>query len=367
VRRRISRSVLALTGLVAVAVPVALAEPKPEDLGAPAARAAAPAVQTVARGLDIPWEIAFLPDGRALITERPGRVRMLSKGGRLLRDPVARVDISAQGEGGLLGLALDPAFKRNRLVYLYYTTARGMRLARYRFTGARLRRERVILGGIEAGVIHDSGRIAFGPDGKLYTATGDAGNTDLPQRRSSRNGKFLRMSPAAYRGGGGRAEIVSVGHRNPQGFDWQPGTGRLVATEHGATGNDEVNVIRKGANYGWPVAEGRDQGGRFTAPIALYDPSVAPSGATFVTEPGSKWTGDYLFAALAGERIQRLVISAKGRVVAQQALYRGRFGRIRAVVEGPGGFIYALTSNQDGRGSPTDDDDRVLRFRAPRR
>jgi len=370
VPRRVSRSALALVaGLVVVAVPVALAEPKRDSLGAgaPPARVAAPAVQTVASGLEVPWEIAFLPDGRALITERPGRVRMLTKAGRLLRRPVARVDVSAQGEGGLLGLALDPAFKRNRLVYMYFTTARGMRLARYRLTGNRLRRQRVILGSIEAGDIHDSGRIAFGPDAKLYIATGDAGDTDLPQRRSSRNGKFLRMSPGAYRGGGGRAEIVSIGHRNPQGFDWQTGSGRLVATEHGDTGNDEVNVIRRGANYGWPVAEGRAQGGRFTAPIALYSPSVAPSGATFVTRPGSRWTGNYLFAALTGERIQRLVISPRGRVVSQQALYRGRFGRLRAVVEGPGGFIYALTSNQDGRGSPTGEDDRVLRFRPPPR
>lgn len=354
----------ALTG-AAVVVPAASGGSEPSR--APSANAAAPRVTTLARRLDIPWEIAFLPDGRALVTERPGRVRLLSRGGKLRRSPVARVRVSAQGEGGLLGLALDPRFGRsNRFVYLYYTTSSGMKLTRYRFTGSRLVRDKVILGRIAAGSIHDSGRIAFGPDNRLYVATGDAGNTSLPQRRSSRNGKFLRLSPRSYRGRGGRAQTYSIGHRNPQGFDWQPGTGRLVSTEHGPTGNDEVNVIRRGTNYGWPLVSGRNHG-RFRAPIAVYNPAVAPSGATFVTARGSAWTGDYLFATLRGESIRRLEISRRGRVSSQQALYRGRFGRLRTVVEGPGGALYALTSNGDGRGSVNSGDDRILRFRPPRR
>jgi len=332
----------------------------------PSARAAAPPVSTVARNLEVPWEIAFMPDGRALVTERPGRVRLLSRGGDLRRAPVARINVSADGEGGLLGLALDPQFgRKNRFVYLYYTTSSGMVLARHRFTGDRLVRDRVILRRIAAGPIHDSGRIAFGPDRRLYVATGDAGDQSLPQRRSSRNGKFLRLSPRSYRGRGGRAQLYSLGHRNPQGFDWQPGTGRLIATEHGPDTNDEVNVIRRGGNYGWPLVNGRNHG-RFRAPIAVYDPSVAPSGATFVSTPGSAWTGDYLFATLVGESIRRLEISRGGRVTDQEVLYRGRFGRLRTVVEGPGGALYALTSNQDGRGSPTGADDRILRFSPPR-
>jgi len=324
-------------------------------------------VSLVARGLEVPWEIAFLPDGRALVTERPGRVRILSKGGTLRRAPVGRVRVSADGEGGLLGLALDPRFGNgNDFVYLYYTTASGMELARYRFRGGRLRRDRVILRRIAAGPIHDSGRIAFGPGERLYVATGDAGNESLPQRPRSRNGKFLRLSPGSYRGRGGRAEIFSRGHRNPQGFDWQPGTGRLVATEHGPDTNDEVNIIRRGANYGWPLVSG-PRHGRFRAPIATFDPSVAPSGATFVTKRGSAWTGDYLFATLVGRHIRRLVISPRGKVVRQQVLFRGRFGRLRTVVEAPDGSLYALTSNQDGRGNPTAKDDRILRIVPPRR
>ena len=323
-------------------------------------------VQTVARGLEVPWEIAFLPDGRALVTERPGRVRLLTKAGRLRRGPAARIRVSADGEGGLLGLALDPRFgSGNRFVYLYYTRASGMELTRYRLRGDRLRRDRKILGGIAAGPIHDSGRIAFGPGERLYVATGDAGEPDLAQRRDSRNGKFLRLSPRSYRGRGGRAEILTRGHRNPQGFDWQPGTGRLVATEHGPETGDEVNIIRRGANYGWPLVTGRRHG-RFRAPIALYDPSVAPSGATFVSRRGSAWSGDYLFATLVGRHIRRLVISRRGRVVRQQVLFKGRYGRLRTVVEAPDGSLYALTSNRDGRGDPTRADDRILRIVPPR-
>jgi len=330
-----------------------------------AAQAAEPRVSTVAGGLDIPWDIAFLPDGRALVTERPGRVRILNRDGDLQRAPAARVPVSARGEGGLLGVAPDPRFGRgNRFVYLYYTTARGMQLARYRMRGARLTRDRVILRRIAAGAIHDSGRIHFGPDGKLYIATGDAGNAGLAQQPRSRNGKFLRMDARSFRGRGGRAEIVSRGHRNPQGFDWQPGTRRLVSTEHGPEGFDEVNIIRRGRNYGWPEVSGRDHG-RFRAPIALFNPAVAPSGATFVTRRGSAWTGDYLFACLAGEQLRRLVISRSGRVVRQQVLLSNRFGRLRTVVESPDGSLYVLTNNRDGRGSPRDGDDRILRVVPP--
>jgi glucose/arabinose dehydrogenase len=328
-----------------------------------------PRVTTVARGLTIPWEIAFLPDGRALVTERPGRVRLLRRNGNVKRAPVARVPVSARGEGGLLGLAVDPRFRRNHFVYLYYTTARGMRVARYQMRGERLRRSKVILRRIAAGAIHDSGRIGFGPDRKLYIATGDAGVPDLAQRRRSRNGRFLRMAAGGrrgYRRRGGRVEVISRGHRNPQGFDWQPRTRRLVATEHGPESFDEVNVIRKGRNYGWPLVSGREHG-PFRAPIALYDPSIAPSGSTFVTKRGSAWTGDYLIAALRGAQLRRLVVSRSGRVVRQRIHLRNRFGRLRAVTEAPDGSLYVLTSNRDGRGSPTAADDRILRVVPPRR
>jgi glucose/arabinose dehydrogenase len=322
-----------------------------------------PRVRTLVTGLVAPWEIAFLPDRRALVTERPGRVRLLGRDGKLRARPVGRVNVFALGEGGLLGCAVDPSFSRNRFVYLYFTTRAGMRVVRYRFTRNRLRKSRTLVRGIEAGAIHDSGRIHFGPDRKLYISTGDAGQSALAQNRRSLNGKFLRMTPRQYRGRGGRPEIVSRGHRNPQGFDWQPRTRRLIATEHGPDGDDEVNRIRKGRNYGWPLVRG-PRHGRFTAPLVVYRNTIAPSGATFVSLPGSSWTGDYLIGALAGRQIRRLSFR-RGRVVRNQALFLGRFGRIRTVVEGPDGALYVLTSNRDGRGSPRRGDDRVLRIVPP--
>jgi len=329
-----------------------------------------PAVKTVATGLEIPWEIGFLPGGSALVTERPGRVRLLGRDGRLRKRPVARVATSAFGEGGLLGLAVDPSFRRNRLVYLYYTTLDGMRLERWRFAGGRLHRQRSLVDGIEAGRVHDSGRIAFGPDRRLYVATGDAGNGELAQSTDSLNGKFLALSPKQYRGAGGRPEIISLGHRNPQGFDWQPRSHRLLATEHGPTegvdgpsGFDEVNRIVKGGNYGWPRVYGFDQTG-FTAPVKVYRQPLAPSGATFVTHR-SAWKGDFLFACLRGEQLRRLELRGDD-VVADVPLLHHRFGRLRTVVEGPDGDLYVLTSNRDGRGSPTPRDDRILRITPPR-
>jgi glucose/arabinose dehydrogenase len=302
-------------------------------------------VEVVARGLEVPWEIAWLPDGRALITERPGRIRMLD--GTL----VARVPVSALGEGGLMGLALDPDFESQPFVYLYFTTAEGLQLERWRFDDDRLTREASLIDGvIEAGPIHDSGRIAFGPDRALYVATGDAGNPDLAQDPESLNGKYLRLTE--YRGGPVRPQILSLGHRNPQGFDWHPDTGRLFSTEHGPAGFDEINEIREGENYGWPEVTGSDHGD-FTAPLKVYESSVAPSGATF-------WRGAFWFATLRGESLRRVELGDRS----ERVLLEGDYGRLRTVRVGPDGALYVLTSNRDGRGSPAASDDRVLRLTA---
>jgi glucose/arabinose dehydrogenase len=321
-------------------------------------------VSTIATGLDIPWDIAFLPNGSALVTERPGRVRLLTRERRLRREPLARVRVSAQGEGGLLGVAIDPRYgDGNDFVYLYLTTESGMKVDRYRLQRTRLRRDATILDGIEAGTIHDSGRIHFGPDGRLYVSTGDAGRPELAQDPGSLNGKYLRLDSRQYRGDGGTPEVFSLGHRNAQGFDWQPRTGRLISTEHGPDGDDEVNLVSRGANYGWPRVRGRAHRG-FRAPLLVYPTSIAPSGATFVTLPGSSWSGDYLFAALRGEHLRRLRLDGR-RITRNSTLFAGRFGRLRTVVEAPDGSLFVLTSNRDGRGSPRSSDDRILRIVPP--
>ncbi len=340
-------------------------EPERDGDRRPVRARGGPRVETMVTGLDTPWEIAFLPDGRALVTERPGRVRLLSRDGKLRREPVAELEVAEIGEGGLLGLAVDPRFRSNRLVYLYRTTTDEIEIMRYRLDGEELVDETKILGGIEVGPIHDSGRLRFGPDERLYINTGDAGNPRLAQDRQSVNGKTLRMEPDAYRGQGGRPEIFTLGHRNGQGLDWQPRSGRLFETEHGPVGFDEINILEQGDNYGWPEAVGREQRrSRFHAPIAVYEDSIAPSGASFVTMPGSAWTGDFLLSALIGEQLRRVSLDGT-RVTENEPLLEGRYGRLRTVREGPDGALYVLTSNRDGRGEPEPEDDRILRIVPP--
>jgi glucose/arabinose dehydrogenase len=278
------------------------------------------------------------------------------------------VDTGGRKEGGLRGLALDPAFRRNGLVYLYRTAKSDEnQVLRYRLSGSKLVFQRRIVGGIEASDSHNGGRIKFGPDRALWITTGETYHEELAQDRSSLNGKILRLPLAKARGVGGRPEIVSIGHRNVQGLDWQPGSRRLFITEMGADDRDEVNVVRRGGNDGWPTARGRDDGGGRFVP-AVWDTgsgNVAPSGATFVHRRGSAWTGSFLFGTLRGEQLMRLRVSG-ARVLGAERLYEDRFGRIRNVVEGPDGALYLLTSNRDGRGDPARDDDRIIRLVPPR-
>jgi glucose/arabinose dehydrogenase len=323
-------------------------------------------VDVISTGLEVPWDLTFLPSGDALVTERAGPIRLVGPGGEVASQPVAEVEVSAQGEGGLLGIDLDPRFEDGQpFAYLFVTTADGMEVQRWTVEedGSAMEMDGVVLDGIAAGLIHDSGRLRFGPDGALYVLTGDAGDESLPQDGTSLNGKVLRLTPGQFRSSTTDPQIVSSGHRNPQGLDWQPGSGRLFATEHGPTCCDEVNLIREGENYGWPEVTGEDHGD-FTAPVQIYQDSIAPSGATFVSEEGSSWTGDYVLAALAGGELHRLELD-EADVVADEVLLEGEYGRLRAVVEAPDGTLWVLTSNRDGRGSPTEEDDRIIRLVPP--
>ncbi|HEX5502475.1 MAG TPA: PQQ-dependent sugar dehydrogenase [Thermomicrobiales bacterium] len=320
----------------------------------------------------MPWELAFLPDGRILLTERPGRVRVIENG-RLRPEPVATLpEVAARGEGGLLGLALDPDFARNRLLYLYHTYQAddGLRnrVVRYAEANGALTDQHVVLDGALAASIHDGGRIAFGPDGKLYVTVGDASQPDLAQSRDTLNGKILRLDPDGaipsdnpFPG----SPVYSYGHRNPEGLAWQPGTNQLYATEHGQSAHDEVNRIVAGANYGWPEMRG-NEGARagFTGPVIESGAEVtwAPSGATFVrADIFPQWRGSLVFGGLASRTLWRLALPAGG-APRLEALVKGDYGRLRDVVEAPDGSLYVLTSNRDGRGDPTPDDDRVLRL-----
>jgi glucose/arabinose dehydrogenase len=335
-------------------------------------------IEILARGLDTPWALDFAPDGRIFITERPGRIRTL-EGGRLLPEPWMTFEVAAVGEAGLMGLAIDPQFAQNRFVYVAYTyrAANGRlqnRLVRLREDSktGKGTLDKTLIDNVAGSNNHDGGRVKFGPDGKVYWTTGDAQTTRFAQNLSSPNGKILRLNadgsipadnpfPNSY--------VYSYGHRNSQGLAWQPKTGRLYATEHGPSGfqgccRDELNYIQPGKNHGWPEIRGDETREGMVSPVlnAGTSETWAPTGATFVIR--GPWAGSLLFTGLRGQTLYRVVLDANDpRKVEkfERYLYR-QFGRLRDVVEGPDGNLYLLTSNRDGRGSPKDDDDSVIRL-----
>jgi quinoprotein glucose dehydrogenase len=342
--------------------------------GAPVrAKGGEPEVQVLARGLQVPWDVAFLPDGEgALVTERPGRIRRMDMDGTLHEEPVAEVDVFAEGEAGLMGIALDPEFGEGEdYAYLMATVGDANQLQRWEWEDGRLERDAVLLDAIPGAPNHDGGTLRFGPDGNLYIPTGDAGKKERSQDRGSLAGKILRLSPEQYHGDGpvDDPEMYSIGHRNPQGLSWQPGTGRLFAAEHGPSGwdgpggDDEINIVRRGANYGWPRVQGEATGPGLTGPVWLWSDAVAPSGAAFVTRGGSAWTGDLLVATLKGTALRRLDV--EGAKIASEEKVVEDFGRIRAVVEAPDGAFWITTSNRDDYGQERKGDDRVIRVVPP--
>jgi glucose/arabinose dehydrogenase len=325
-------------------------------------------VQTLATGLQIPWALAFTPDGRLFITERPGRVRVYQNGQLLAEPALTLSDVFTNGESGFLGIGVHPAFSTNRLVYLTYTaiTSGGpvLRLMRFREVDNRFGEGVVLLDDVPAANIHNGSRVKFGSDGLLYVSLGDAAEPSVAQDVASLNGKFLRLNDDGTSAAGNRfaSPVYTFGHRNPQGMDWHPVSGDLWATEHGQTGNDEVNVIESGVNYGWPAIEGNQTRPDMVTPVVFYNPAVAPSGAAFYRGSAIPAFRNQLFVAtLRGLALLRLTIDGR-RVTAQERLIENRYGRLRDVVSGPDGYLYVCTSNRDGRTSPVAEDDRLLRI-----
>ncbi len=333
-------------------------------------------VETVAEGLEHPWSLAFLPDGGMLVTERPGRLRLIADG--RLSKPIAGVpDVVARGQGGLLDIALDPGFTQNRLIYLSFSEPRdggngtSVFKARLSDDGGALEDGKVIFQQQPAirSNGHFAGRLVFAPDGLLFLTLGDRQSmADSAQDLGTHLGKTVRITsdgapaPGNPFLGQDRAlpEIWSYGHRNPQGAAIEPATGLFWTVEHGAKGGDEINRPEAGKNYGWPVITyGRDYSGLkigegtekegMEQPLHYWDPSIAPSGMAFHSGKGNAaWKGDIFVGALAGQKLVRLDVEG-GKIVGEEAMLEDLGERIRDVREGPDGAVYLLTDNPEGR------------------
>lgn len=324
--------------------------PVSSPVSSPASSPAAGEPRTVASGLAVPWAIAFLSGGDALVTERDtARLLRVSRSGGV-KDLGRIAGVAPGGEGGLLGVAV-----KGDLVFVYFTAERDNRIVRYRLRGGAVTEPKVIVQGIPKGAIHNGGRLAIGPDGYLYAGTGETGEGGLAQRRDSLGGKILRMTEdgAPAPGNPFGTLVYSYGHRNVQGLAWDP-SGRMYASELGQNAWDEINLIRPGANYGWPEVEGRGDDPRFVNPIVTWPTSEAsPSGMAYAG--GSLWV-----AALRGERLWQVPLSRSGAAGTPVARFQDRYGRLRAVAAAPGDTLWVSTSNRDGRGSPRRGDDRIL-------
>ncbi|MBC8146284.1 MAG: PQQ-dependent sugar dehydrogenase [bacterium] len=337
-------------------------------------------VETFVGGLEVPWSIVFTSAQRMLVAERPGRIRVVESG-TLRAEPLLVVnDVELSSETGLMGLTLDPSYESSHQIYLSYAYASGsnirVRVVRYRDDVTTVSDRTVTIEDLPAARFHAGCRIGFGPDGKLYITTGDATEPGSAQDLGTLAGKTLRLNsdgtipndnPFVSRPGA-RGEIWSYGHRNAQGLDWQPGTGLMFQTEHGPSGNDapgggdEVNIVDRGLNYGWPIVHHRESRAGMVPPLAEYTPAVAPaSGAFYRGTTFPSFTNNFFFGCLRGEALIRLVLDGR-KLIRQERLLDGEYGRIRAVTEGPDGALYVATSNRDGRGSPAQNDDRILRI-----
>lgn len=316
----------------------------------------------LAQNLDTPWSLVFLPDATILMTERPGRVQLIQEG----KEPqlIAKLEnVKEIGKGGLLGMALHPQFESNNFIYFYYTFSESSdqtlnRVVRMKYQNEKLSGEEIIVDSIPGAPNHNGGRLKFGLDGFLYITTGDAQNPSQAQETKSLAGKILRVTdegkPAPGNPFGNR--VYSYGHRNPQGLAWDE-KGQLWETEHGPsgleTGNDEFNKIEMGKNYGWPEIRGQETRAGMVTPIIESGRSDtwAPAGLAFID-------GKFYFGGLRGEALYQ--VTATGANL--ETFFKGEFGRIREVIAGPDKMLYLTTSNLDGRGSPKEGDDKIIKL-----
>lgn len=328
----------------------------------PPAKGSVKVLRTVATRLDSPWGLAPVPGGGLLVSSRDDATitRVDEKTGD--KTELGEVPgVSAAGEGGLLGIALSPDYASDHMIYAYYTSASDNRVVRMLYdakkpAGEQLGAPDTVFRGIPKGMIHNGGRIAFGPDGMLYAGTGESGDTGLSQDKESLGGKILRMTPDGDPAPGNPfpdSVVYSYGHRNVQGLAWDREQ-RLLASEFGQDTWDELNAIEPGGNYGWPEAEGEGGGSGFQDPLAQWSTDEAsPSGIAYAA--GSVW-----MAGLRGERLWRIPLKGTEASAKPQSFLADEYGRLRTVAPAGGDKLWLVTSNTDGRGDAKGDDDRIL-------
>jgi len=330
-------------------------ESKPSEIKSP---------EIIADNLSIPWDIAFLDNGQMLITERPGNLLLIDSNKQKTNIKIPRV--VHKGEGGLLGIVLHPNFKENNILYLYMSTGQdslGTKNAviRYKFEDNSLKDEQIIVDNIPGAIYHDGGRMIFGKDGLLYITTGDATSPKISQDLNSLGGKILRVkddgkTPSDNPFG---SKIFSYGHRNPQGLAFDD-SGRLWETEHGRSGIksglDEINLIVKGQNFGWPEIEGDESKPSMQTPKKHSGPDVTWAPASLVY-----FKNKLFFGGLKGEALYEATI-LDDKITDVKEHFKGQFGRIRTIQIGPDGMFYITTSNTDGRGTKQPNDDKIIRI-----
>lgn len=361
VRSRIlgAAAVLAAASLLSAC---AFGDPPPSDPGEPpnlpqpsqSEGEESAVAEIVADGLEVPWAIAFLPDGTALFTERDtAKIRSIGTDGAVA-DVQTVEEAEPAGEGGLLGIAVSPKYDEDELVFIYYTAADDNRIARLKLGGT----PEPIVTGIPKGANHNGGGLAFGPDGFLYASTGETYETELAQDKGSLGGKILRMRPDGKAAPGNPFDtlVYSYGHRNVQGFAWDSAE-HLYAIEFGQDMWDEVNLIEPGGNYGWPEVEGVGGDSKYVDPLVTWDTAEASCSGAAISEKL------LITSCLRGERLWLVGLDGDGGVSGDPTpVLQGQFGRLRAAATAPDGSVWVSTSNKDGRGEPQAGDDKILRI-----
>lgn len=313
----------------------------------------------LAQNLNVPWAIDFLPNDTMIFTERVGKIDILVNNTTVTTVGTLNVTESPGTETGLLGIAVDPNFNVNKYIYLYYTTTSGVnRISRYILNNDSISNETVLLDNIPSAADHNGGRLKFGPDGKLYATTGDAENPNSAQDTNSLSGKILRLNPdgSVPSDNPFGNYVYSYGHRDPQGITWNPTNGIMYESEHGNIMDDEINIITKGGNYGWPLLQGNESAQGYISPIDVYlNFTLAPSGIAY-------YQNHLYVAGLRGEQLRMLNLSNDGKNITSESMLFTNLGRLREVVAHDG-YLYISTSNRDGRGVPQPGDDKIIRVK----